>query len=70
MTDTPLETNATVSEVSALPSKSGEVQLTDQTNLLPKRKLVPVFIGLALFVVITSLDSTIGKFTCHERCQY
>jgi hypothetical protein len=35
------------------------IKLTDQTNLLPFRRLVVVFIGLACCMVVTTLDSTI-----------
>ena len=35
------------------------LQLTDQTNLLPFRKILPVFAGLALCAVVAALDSVI-----------
>ncbi|KAF9238665.1 major facilitator superfamily domain-containing protein [Melanogaster broomeanus] len=35
------------------------LRLTDQTNLLPFRKILPVFSGLALCVVVTSVDSVV-----------
>lgn len=35
------------------------LQLTDQTNLLPFRKILPVFAGLALCAAISALDSVI-----------
>lgn len=35
------------------------LDLTDQTNLLPFRKIVPVFLGLALCMVVSTLDSVI-----------
>ncbi|KAL0952039.1 hypothetical protein HGRIS_008681 [Hohenbuehelia grisea] len=35
------------------------VHLTDQTNLLPFRKLVPILLGLALCIVVSALDSVI-----------
>ncbi|KAH0834101.1 MFS general substrate transporter [Lanmaoa asiatica] len=35
------------------------LQLTDQTNLLPFRKILPVFAGLALCTAISALDSVI-----------
>ncbi|KAF8549825.1 MFS general substrate transporter [Imleria badia] len=38
---------------------STPLQLTDQTNLLPFRKILPVFAGLALCAVISALDSVI-----------
>ncbi|KAH7921437.1 MFS general substrate transporter [Leucogyrophana mollusca] len=41
-------------------SKDGAVvNLTDQTNLLPFKKVVAVFFGLALCVVVSALDSVI-----------
>ena len=60
-----------------LPSKSeaqaqasDAISLTDQTNLLPFRKVIAVFSGLSLFMFVSTLDSvivatalpTIGKF--------
>ncbi|KAJ7185843.1 MFS general substrate transporter [Mycena filopes] len=35
------------------------VELTDQTNRLPFKKLLPIFLGLALCVVVSTLDSVI-----------
>ncbi|PPQ65731.1 hypothetical protein CVT24_011764 [Panaeolus cyanescens] len=35
------------------------LQLTDQTNLLPFRKIVPCFFGLALCIVVSTLDSVV-----------
>ncbi|KAF8869428.1 major facilitator superfamily-domain-containing protein [Infundibulicybe gibba] len=42
-------------------SKNGraEIQLTDQTNLLPFKKVIAVFLGLALCIVVSTLDSVI-----------
>jgi hypothetical protein len=37
----------------------GQVELTDQTNRLPFKKLLPIFAGLALCVIVSSLDSVI-----------
>ncbi|KAF7353979.1 MFS drug transporter [Mycena venus] len=37
----------------------GHVELTDQTNRLPFKKLLPIFLGLALCVVVSTLDSVI-----------
>ncbi|KAJ7934421.1 major facilitator superfamily domain-containing protein [Mycena leptocephala] len=37
----------------------GQVELTDQTNRLPFKKLLPIFAGLALCVVVSGLDSVI-----------
>ncbi|KAJ7665937.1 MFS general substrate transporter [Mycena polygramma] len=44
---------------SATPRGHGEVELTDQTNRLPFKKLLPIFLGLALCVVVSTLDSVI-----------
>lgn len=33
--------------------------LTDQTNLLPFRKVVPIFAGLAVCIVVSTLDMTL-----------
>ena len=35
------------------------LELTDQTNLLPFRKVITIFLGLALCVLISALDSVI-----------
>ncbi|KAF8440003.1 major facilitator superfamily-domain-containing protein [Boletus edulis BED1] len=40
-------------------SVESPLQLTDQTNLLPFRKIIPVFAGLALCGTISALDSVI-----------
>lgn len=40
-------------------SRRESVQLTDQTNLLPFKKIVVVFLGLSLCVVVSALDSVI-----------
>ncbi|KAJ7235145.1 major facilitator superfamily domain-containing protein [Mycena haematopus] len=37
----------------------GQLELTDQTNRLPFRRLLPIFLGLALCVVVSTLDSVI-----------
>ena len=33
--------------------------LTDQTNLLPTRKVVPIYLGLAVCIVVSTLDQTL-----------
>lgn len=38
-------------------SKRNEVQLTDQTNLLPLKKVLASFFGLSLCIVVSTLDS-------------
>ena len=35
------------------------LKLTDQTNLLPFRKVVSVFLGLAVCIVVSTLDMTL-----------
>ncbi|CDO72623.1 hypothetical protein BN946_scf184985.g42 [Trametes cinnabarina] len=40
-------------------SRSEVVSLTDQTNLLPRRKVVAVFFGLSLCILVSTLDATI-----------
>lgn len=39
--------------------RSEVVSLTDQTNLLPRKKVMAVFFGLALCILVSCLDSTI-----------
>ena len=39
--------------------RRSELKLTDQTNLLPFRKVVSVFAGLAVCVVVSTLDMTL-----------
>ncbi|KAF8878953.1 MFS general substrate transporter [Infundibulicybe gibba] len=39
--------------------RRAEVQLTDQTNLLPFKKVIVVFLSLALCIVVSTLDSVI-----------
>ncbi|KAJ6557902.1 major facilitator superfamily domain-containing protein [Mycena capillaripes] len=43
----------------ATPRGHTVVELTDQTNRLPFKKLLPIFLGLALCVVVSTLDSVI-----------
>lgn len=33
--------------------------LTDQTNLLPSRKVIPILLGLAVCIVVSTLDQTL-----------
>lgn len=40
-------------------SREGSIKLTDQTNLLPIRKIVPIFLGLSLCILVSTLDSVI-----------
>ncbi|KAL7277563.1 hypothetical protein ACG7TL_008486 [Trametes sanguinea] len=42
-----------------LAERRPEVTLTDQTNLLPRRKVIAVFFGLSLCILVSTLDSTI-----------
>lgn len=55
-----LEANATVSDTRDVNRKEdyGTV-LTDQTNLLPFKQVIAVFLGLALCIVVSTLDSVI-----------
>ena len=41
------------------PSKPPSILLTDQTNLLPFRKVIVVFSSLSLCILVSTLDSTI-----------
>lgn len=72
MTSSPAsaETVANPGDVGRLPSASTstardnpydrpEIILTDQTNLLPTRKIVVVFLGLASCIIVATLDTTI-----------
>lgn len=36
-----------------------EVELTDQTNLLPLKKIIACFLGLSLCIVVSTLDTVI-----------
>ncbi|KAF8878958.1 major facilitator superfamily domain-containing protein, partial [Infundibulicybe gibba] len=59
---TPRGDSATATMTETSPSsKNGraEIQLTDQTNLLPFKKVIAVFLGLALCIVVSTLDSVI-----------
>ncbi|KAF9440258.1 MFS general substrate transporter, partial [Macrolepiota fuliginosa MF-IS2] len=53
------DTTTTTNNHSQRPGKSkhNEVQLTDQTNLLPFKKILATFIGLGVCIVISTLDS-------------
>jgi hypothetical protein len=48
-----------LSEPLKVPKAKKELELTDQTNLLPFRKVVTIFAGLALCILISALDSVI-----------
>ncbi|KAJ3799380.1 MFS general substrate transporter [Lentinula aff. detonsa] len=54
---TPLESE-TATKNEKTPSQSA-VQLTDQTNLLPFKQIITVFMALSLCVVVSALDSVI-----------
>ncbi|KAJ3004213.1 hypothetical protein NUW54_g4922 [Trametes sanguinea] len=55
-----LEDNATLQDGHTIGVKRRpEVALTDQTNLLPRRKVIAVFFGLSLCILVSTLDSTI-----------
>ncbi|KAJ7918406.1 major facilitator superfamily domain-containing protein, partial [Mycena leptocephala] len=49
----------TAQNTSGIATPRGQVELTDQTNRLPFKKLLPIFFGLALCVVVSTLDSVI-----------
>ncbi|KIK92283.1 hypothetical protein PAXRUDRAFT_147666 [Paxillus rubicundulus Ve08.2h10] len=53
------QTSPTVALHTTGESKDNSLQLTDQTNLLPFRKIIPVFSGLALCAAVSALDSVI-----------
>ncbi|KIJ18330.1 hypothetical protein PAXINDRAFT_71564, partial [Paxillus involutus ATCC 200175] len=55
---TPQTTPTTPPHTTSEP-KDNQLQLTDQTNLLPFRKIIPVFSGLALCAAVSALDSVI-----------
>jgi hypothetical protein len=42
-----------------VPEAKQDINLTDQTNLLPFRQIVVVFLGLASCIIVTTLDNTI-----------
>ena len=42
-----------------LGSGKKQFELTDQTNLLPAHKLIPVFVGLMATILVSILDSSI-----------
>ncbi|KZP14152.1 MFS general substrate transporter [Athelia psychrophila] len=48
-----------LSQLDITPTESKHLVLTDQTNLLPFRTIVTVFLGLASCVVVSSLDSVV-----------
>lgn len=46
-------------QAASRPRSREHIVLTDQTNLLPFKKVVPVFLGLALCILVSNLDATI-----------
>ncbi|KAF7360154.1 MFS drug transporter [Mycena venus] len=56
---TDMSATAQIAPGADTPRGRSQVELTDQTNRLPFRKLVPVFLGLSLCVVASTLDSVI-----------
>lgn len=55
-----LSSSTSASAVEASPRRSGsDVVLTDQTNLLPFKQVIAVFSGLALCIIVSTLDSVI-----------
>ncbi|PIL32782.1 MFS general substrate transporter [Ganoderma sinense ZZ0214-1] len=45
--------------ITVVESHSETVSLTDQTNLLPRKKVLIIFFGLSLCILVSCLDSTI-----------
>lgn len=41
------------------PSKKKTFEVTDQTNMLPARQIIPVFLGLMAAVLVSTLDQSI-----------
>ena len=57
-----MTTNTIEAVEAASPSKAklpDVISLTDQTNLLPFKKVIAVFCGLSLCILVSTLDSTI-----------
>jgi hypothetical protein len=57
-TSTVLDHSEQPQNAQAIKEKKLEFDLTDQSNLLPFRKVVVVFIGLALCLLVSCLDRT------------
>ena len=55
ISDVPPQNNSEEPKETGIPN----VELTDQTNLLPFRKVLVVFLSLACCLVVSALDSTI-----------
>ncbi|KAF7358961.1 MFS drug transporter [Mycena sanguinolenta] len=53
------ETLPTVQNTPGNATPRDQLELTDQTNRLPFKRLLPIFLGLALCVVVSTLDSVI-----------
>lgn len=53
------KTAADLEAATATKGRREEVDLTDQTNLLPTKRIVAVFAGLSLCALVSCLDSTI-----------
>ncbi|TFK32425.1 MFS general substrate transporter [Crucibulum laeve] len=60
------ETSPPTPDVSTIPDpertvkkKRSQMELTDQTNLLPFRKIIIAFLGLAMCMVVSTLDSVV-----------
>ncbi|KAJ7590874.1 MFS general substrate transporter [Mycena floridula] len=47
----------------AISRRNSEINLTDQTNLLPRKKIIVVFLSLSLCVLAAALDSVIVSVT-------
>lgn len=46
-------------DVSKDPSEKKAFEVTDQTNMLPARQIIPVFLGLMAAVLVSTLDQSI-----------
>jgi hypothetical protein len=59
----PIRSSSARTDKSHVSTTKYEMQLTDQTNLLPHKTVIMVFFGLSLCVLVSALDSTIVATT-------
>lgn len=52
-------TSPSATGVTVVQKTRTEVELTDQTNLLPLKKIIACFMGLSLCIVVSTLDTVI-----------
>lgn len=57
--DASVYTTPQLEELAPGKSKGVEIALTDQTNLLPFKRVLTIFGGLSLCALVSTLDSTI-----------